>query len=242
MQKRKASWTKPIGFLCLAFLGVGGGESMAQTNSSSEVAYALLSGSQLLDDCPICDHVPIPVPIQGTFRLRLKEANPLFGTYELLDIRFQTAPEAARQYTLTGGGTYEYGGPGGLIQDALFTLTIDDGSKKTLCYCTNLVHSTGTVWPGIQIDVDHTNGTPARVYRLKILAAPIPRFTAVIPQSPPGKVRLEWTSDGQKVQVEKADSVDGPYIALSPITTDQAYTDAVSPAHRTQCYYRLRLW
>ena len=157
MKKSKANgWKQMRLLLCLAFLRVAGGESMAQTNPApTEVAYALLSGSQLLDDCPICDHVPIPVAIYGTFRLRLKEANPLFGTYELLDILFQTAPEAGRQYAVNGGGTYEYGGPGGLIQNALLNLTIDDGANKTLCYCSNLVHSTGTFWPS---DV-HSNRT-----------------------------------------------------------------------------------
>ena len=35
--------------------------------------YQLLEGSTFTDDCPICDRIPIVVPMRGTFQLRLLE-------------------------------------------------------------------------------------------------------------------------------------------------------------------------
>jgi hypothetical protein len=242
MQKSKRNWAPQIGIrLCLALISVLGGQGLAQTNPS-DVAYALLPGSQLLDDCPICDHLSLPVPIYGTFQLHLKEVNPLFATYELLDITFHTDQNAGRQYTVNGGGTYRYGGPMAVIQDTFLNVTIDDGFQKTVCYCTNLVGGMGTAWPKIQIEVDQTNGTPSRVFHLKILATPAPRLLTITPDFQLGNIRLDWTANGQKVQVEKAEDVNGPYTALGPITTDQTYTDVGAFGNRTQSYYRLRQW
>jgi hypothetical protein len=242
MRKRKMNWATHVSLhLCLAFVSVWGGQGSAQTNPA-DVAYTLLPGSLLLDDCPICDHVPIPMPIQGTFQLHVKEVNPLFATYELLDIALHTDQGAGRQYIVNGSGTYRYGGPMAVIQDTFLNITVDDGFHKTLCYCTNLTGGTGTVWPELQLDVAQTNGTPSRVYHLKIIALPAPRFIAITPDFQVGNIRLDWAANGQKVQVEKAEDASGPYIALSPVTTDQTYTDVGALGNRTHSYYRLRQW
>jgi len=227
--------------LVFALYAVMAGASQAQTNPApAAVAYSLLAGSTLLNDCPICDHVPLPMPMTGTFQLLFKEANPLYGSYELLDISFQAGPSGVTQYTVTGSGTYHFGGPGSIIQDAFLDVTIDDGAKKTECYCQNTVPGTGTVWPQLVIDVDQTNGTPSQVYRLHIVAAPVPQFTSIIPERPAGDVRLSWVANGQPVQLERSASVNGTFMALTAATTNQTYIDPGVLTNHASYYYRLR--
>ncbi len=40
--------------------------------------YTLLSGSDLTDDCLLCDRVSLPIPLRSTFDLLPLESNPLF--------------------------------------------------------------------------------------------------------------------------------------------------------------------
>ena len=63
--------------------------------------YTLVNGSQLVDDCPICDRATIAVPMRGTFQLRFVEQGPLFFTYALENISF-TATGNGRSYKVTG--------------------------------------------------------------------------------------------------------------------------------------------
>jgi hypothetical protein len=112
--------------------------------------------------------------------------------------------------------------------------------NTTVCYCTNSSPGAGTVWPQVQINVDQTNGTPARVYHLKMIAMPVPRLTSIIPQTDLGNVHLEWSANGQKVQLEKAETVNGPYTALGGATTDSSFTDVGALTNRSETYYRLR--
>jgi hypothetical protein len=227
--------------LCLTVILILEFGTFAQSNPASPaVAYSLLEGSQLLDDCPICDHLPIAIPISGTFRLRLKEANPLFGTYDLLDIAFHTANTNGLQYVVSGSGTYEYGGPAGQIQNAFLTVNVDSGSQTTLCYCTNSPGTVDTKWPDLQINVEQTNGTLARVFHLKILAAPVPQFTAITPDPRSGNVALQWEANGNAVQLERSENAAGPYTPLAPITTEGSFTDVGALTNRTQYFYRLR--
>lgn len=241
MKTKPARWAGIWFMFCLACYALASCKSLAVTNST-DVAYALLSGSELSDECPVCGAVTAPVPIYGTFRLHLVEATPLYGTYDLMEISFQTATNSTRQYTVNGAGTYQYGGADGMIQNAFLNLMINDGSKNTRCYCTNLVQGKGIKWPAIQINAIQTNGTAAQEFHLKIIAMPVPQITAVIPDTAQGNVRLEWTANGQQVLVEKAESVTGPYNALSDATTNEYFTDSSSLTNRSQAYYRLRLW
>src|SRR2546428_13674911 len=51
-------------------------------------AYLLLHDSYLLDDCPVCVRISIPVPMRGTFSLRLIDETPISARYGLEDISF----------------------------------------------------------------------------------------------------------------------------------------------------------
>lgn len=237
---------RPIGIeaaLTFVILAAGADGLRAQTNTSPPVmAYSLLTGSQLVDDCPICDRVPIAVAMTGTFHLQFRLANPLFGTYDLSAISFHAANAAGSQYAVTGSGTYEYGGLAGSIQNARLSLTIDRGSQQTVGYFTNSGNVTGLAWPNIQTNVEQTNGTPSQVYHLRIIAVPVPQITAILPDPHTGNVLVQWLGNGQTDQVERADSAAGPYAPLSPLTSDQSFTDLGVLTNRLQFFYRLRQW
>src|SRR5215510_3427858 len=41
--------------------------------------YTLVNGSQLTEDCPVCDRITLPVPMRGTFQLRFLGEGPFFA-------------------------------------------------------------------------------------------------------------------------------------------------------------------
>jgi hypothetical protein len=225
--------------LVLAGATIEGG--LAQTPPAQPIQpYALLQGSQLIDECPICGRVPITVPMAGTMGLRLVEKNPLFARYELLSIAFRAGSEPGPHYQVMGSGTYQVGGEKVIVQEMSLDLQIDNGVTKTLSFCTNAVGTVDLPWPEIQISVDQTNGTPAQLYHLKLVAAPALQFLSIMPELQTGNLRLEWEGNGGQVRLERAENVDGPYSALTPITTDQAFEDVGVLTNRTRYFYRLR--
>src|SRR5581483_10674326 len=59
-------------FCILAALSVSFAlSSNGQTLPNGQAVYTLINGSSLTDDCPVCDRITIPVPMQGAFNLRL---------------------------------------------------------------------------------------------------------------------------------------------------------------------------
>jgi len=148
--------------------------SEAQQTSSGPVwSYALVDGSQLVDDCPICDHVPIIRPLRGTFQLRLVQQDPLFFTYALEDVSFTAGDTNGPNYKVVGHGTYRVGGEVALQQYLFLEVSIDNGFTNKLCLFTNAVSSVSRLWPMIQVGVDQTNGTMTQQFHLDIAAAPL---------------------------------------------------------------------
>src|SRR5690349_13992151 len=76
--------------------------------------YVLLSGSYLLEDCPVCARVSIEEPMRGTFDLRLQETNAFTSRYSLENITFTAG--TSRTYTVKGSGTFEIGGDFAYLQ------------------------------------------------------------------------------------------------------------------------------
>jgi hypothetical protein len=151
----------------LAFAPTAGGQS-----SSPPWVYTLVDGSQLLDDCPICDRLSRPVPMWGTFQLRLLVQGPLFSSYALENISFHAGTPGGITYKITGQGIYEFGGEVASQQHLTLTLLIDDGVNPVLDCYTNDSSFVTRWWPMMQISVTETNGTSSRTYHLGINAAP----------------------------------------------------------------------
>ncbi len=168
--------------------------SVAQT-PGTVWTYTLVNGSQLIDDCPICDRVAIVVPMRGTFQLRLVQQGPLFFNYALDNIDF-TASLNGRTYKVAGQGTYRIGGELAVLQDLFLQVWVDNGFTNELCLFTNASPFVTRSWPMFQIGVDQTNGTMVEQYHLDISAAPfrelwfstLKGFTAGIWNSPTNEV------------------------------------------------------
>src|ERR1039457_2857149 len=144
-----------------------------QMQSGAVWSYALLDGSQLVDDCPICDRVPIIRPLRGTFQLSLLEQGPLFSTYALENLSFTAGDTNGPTYKVVGNGTFRVGGEVALQQYIFLEVSIDNGFTNKLCFFTNAVSSVSRLWPMIQVGVDQTNGTMTQQFHLDIAAAPL---------------------------------------------------------------------
>jgi len=182
----------------MALLGVAWrAELKAQTPPLNTVwVYTLVGGSQLTDDCPICDHVTVPVPMRGTFQLRFLGQGPLFDNYAVENVSFAAGETTGRAYKVVGKGTYRVGGEVGLQQDLFLEVIIDDGVTNQLCDLTNASPNITRRWPMLQASVVQSNGTLARQFRLDINAAPfreiwfstVTNFVAGIWNSPTNSV------------------------------------------------------
>jgi hypothetical protein len=224
--------------MLLAAFSAGSCRLAAQTNSAQE--YTLLAGSQLSDDCPICERPTILVPMTGTFELRLLDQNPLFTRYELLNISFQAGTNPGPAYRVTGSGIYQVGGEVALIQNLFLEVEVYNGFTNTHALCTNADPGVKQPWPKIEVSVDQTNGTPAQVYHLTLVAIPVPAIRAPVVDYSSGSVRLEWEAYGGEFQVERAPQAGGPYVGLAPATTNSSFTDAGVLTNQPQAFYRLR--
>ena len=228
-----------VGLLLLG-IGPAAEPGQAQWSSGSDRIYTLLEGSTLTDDCPICDRMPIVVPLRGSFRLHLISQNPIITLYEIQDLALQAGSLPGPQYSVVGAGAYQVGGEVALAQDLWLNAQIDNGSEQTKCLAANADRRVSQPWPKLEVNVDQTNGTPAKVYRLALVAVPALQFVALTPDRRTGHVRLQWDGNAGHVQVERAATVQGPYQPLSPITTDTSFTDPGALTNRWPAFYRLR--
>ncbi len=133
--------------------------------------YQLVSGSYLLDDCPVCGRPSVQEPMRGTFTLRLLETNPLFSRFAVENIRFTAG--AVRTYTVTGSGTFQTGGEVAIVQQMALQVEIDDGITKKRCDLKNSSPAPAGLWPMIGITLEQTNGTILQTYTLRLSAAPL---------------------------------------------------------------------
>jgi hypothetical protein len=211
---------------------------VAQTNSPQP--YTLVTGSELIDDCPICGRPTILAPMTGTFELHLLDQNPLFTRFELLNISFHAGTNSGPEYKVTGSGIYQVGGEVALVQNLFLDVWINNGFANTEALCSNTNIGVNGGWPKIQVSVDQTNGTPGQVYHLDLIAIPVPTVSPVGVDYSSGSVRLKWQSNGGEFQLERAPQIGGPYEALAPASTNSSFTDAGVLTNQPQAFYRLR--
>jgi hypothetical protein len=163
------TWQRELAILVAAsFVSFASSQSLPP---GSVWSYALVNGSSLLDDCPVCDRVSIAVPLRGSFQLRFVQQGPLFSTYAMDNISL-TASGNGRTYKATGQGMVQIGGEVATQQIAALQLLIDDGLSNKWCYFTNSSSAVTRLWPMIQISLAQTNGTLTQQFYLEIDAAP----------------------------------------------------------------------
>jgi hypothetical protein len=212
--------------------------SIAQTTTAQ--LYTLLSGSQLTDDCPICDRIPIVVPLTGTFGLRRLDQNPISTSYELTNVSFTAGTTSSPQYQVWGTGIYQVGGEVAVSQQLFLNVAISNGVTAVNALCVSSNTPVTQPWPKIEIQVDQTNGTPAKVYHLALVAVPVPRIGSIVPDTKTGNVRLDWEATGATLQLERAKDVMGPYSAVTPISTNASFIDIGVLTNSPRFFYRLQ--
>jgi len=215
------------------------GNAHGQLPDAATQIYTLLAGSELMDDCPVCDRPTIVAPMTGTFRLRFLDQNPLVTRYAIEAITFHAGNAGGPNYQVSGGGTYQVGGEVAVTQDVFLDATINNGFTNTAARCVNTDRKVTQPWPEIQATVTQTNGTAAVVYSLTLVAAPALQFRAIIPDYARKDVTLKWEGNGRQAQVERAPAVAGPYSAVSAVTTNETFTDAGALTNAA-VFYRLR--
>jgi hypothetical protein len=201
--------------------------------------YTLEKGSQLVDDCPVCDRIPTVAPMTGAFQLQWLGTDPVFARYAWTNISFHAQSPSGFHYEVSGGGNYRIGGEVAVVQDLFLSLQIDDGLTNQLCLLTNPVQAVTNTWPEIQVSVDQTNGTAFRVYHLQVLAVPALQFVSVVSDSRTGSVGLEWQGDTGAVQLERATNAAGPFSPIGTNLTAQSFEDAGALTNHQAVYYRL---
>ncbi len=213
---------------------------LAQILAPAPVTYSLLAGSQLIDDCPVCDRVTIPVPMSGTFQLLVVESNPLFVRYQVTNVSFTANSPSGSAYTATGGGTYQQGGEVALQQSMALDLQIGNGFTSSLGLLTNTDQAVLVPWPQIRIGLDQTNGTFVQVYRLDLVAAPALRLVSLNPNLQTGDLRVEWAGETGPVQLEGATYAEGPYLPIGSKLAGGTFLVVGALTNHSQFYFRLR--
>jgi hypothetical protein len=232
------NWREPILRMMLVTCVVTATSAVAQSTNAQ--TYALVPGSQLVDDCPICERPTILAPLTGTFTLSVLDQNPLYTRYELTDISFHAGAQTGMEYKVVGSGIYQIGGEVAILQDLFLDIAIDNGFTTTKAQCVNTNRVMSQRWPKIEISVDQTNGTPGQVYYLALNAVPVPKVYSFPPDPRTGTVHLEWDGNGGSFQVERAPSIGGPFSAVTPITTNSSFTDDGVLTNHPQVFYRVR--
>jgi hypothetical protein len=147
--------------------------ALAQPTKTFPWTYTLTSESSLTDECPICDRVPIVVPLRGTFQLRLLEDGPLFSSYSIDSVALNGGTTNGPQYRVTGKGTYRIGGEVAQVQELFLEVEIANASFTNLCFMTNSPARAVRGWPMLRVDAIQTNGTITQQYSFEIAAAPL---------------------------------------------------------------------
>jgi subtilisin-like proprotein convertase family protein len=136
-------------------------------------SYQLLEGSTLLEDCPICDHIPIVEPMRGTFDLRFLREDPLYTYYTVENVQLTSRWGDGLAHQATGAGTYKVGGEVAWLQELVLDLLIDNGTGARACHLTNAVDWISRPLPMMDASAVQSDGTQSQVYHLDIKAAPL---------------------------------------------------------------------
>jgi len=124
--------------------------SVSLSAQNGPLLYTLIDGSQLIDDCPICDRPTIAVPMRGTFELRLDQVGPLSSLYAIENIHFKAGIPNGPSYTVQGTGIYRITGEVAVTETITLEVQIDNGFTNFLCFFTNAPGSIARFWPMVR--------------------------------------------------------------------------------------------
>lgn len=169
--RRIAAWLFRVSLaLVLSFPSVAWTQSMTP---GAAWVHTLIETSQLVDDCPICDRLPIVRPLRGTFRLRVLTETPIAVTYAIDELHLVAgSADQPPVYRIEGQGTCTIGGEVAVQQRWALDVTIDNGIASNRVVLASPTQTTKRHWPMLQADVNQTNGTETQQYSLSLATAP----------------------------------------------------------------------
>ena len=108
-----------------------------------------------------------------------------------------------------------------------------------------VVYRNSELFPAFQPPGGGTDFGLAALFVVTDAAAAGPAPNLGLPQptnSPPASVTIQRSGGSQMFQLERATNAAGPYIPVSPITTDTLFLDTGALTNQAQLYYRLHQW
>lgn len=156
-------------------LGCWGGIATEATEPSPATVpwhYQLIADARLLDDCSICDRLPLEIPLRGSFEARLVERNPLFDRYELSQIRFTDGAEPPG-YELTGRGSFTWGGEVALVQEWSLEGTVRSSAGQRPVVLRSPLGGVTRPWPMLAVELAEEGGTVESRLFVTLAAAPL---------------------------------------------------------------------
>jgi hypothetical protein len=158
--------------LALGCWGSNGTEAAEPAPDTTPWCYQLIAGARLLDDCSVCDRLPLEIPLRGGFEVRLAERNPLFDRYELGAVRFTDGAEPPG-YELTGRGTFTWGGEVALVQEWSLEGTVRTPAGARAVVLRSPLAAVKRLWPMLAAELVEEDGTPESRLFLTLVAAPL---------------------------------------------------------------------
>jgi len=137
------------------------------------VAYTLLEGSYLVDDCPVCGRPTIELPLRGTFDLVLVQDTAPYTKYAVENIDFVAGPGSSLERHLTGNGSYVRFEEFAVLQDMDLATQIKDSFTNRAAFFTNDTRVVDQPFPLLQVNLTQTNGTLLQLFSLRLFAAPV---------------------------------------------------------------------
>ena len=210
----------------------------APTPPSPVASYSMSNGSQIVQECLLCGIVTDPTPLSGHFGLRTIESNSLFSTYKVEDLVLQSSGTNGIQYLVTGDGYYQVSAGG--TQEFVVSISVAHNGVQETAVLTNDDLAIQQPWPNIQSSLVQSNVVSGQQYHLKLFASLTSSTFTIRAENQGGNLRLDWTSGGSKFQVEQAAAVQGPYVAIGPVTTNLFFEAAGAFTNSPAAFYRLR--
>ena len=185
-----------VGWLALALIVSPAARTQVLAPGTAWV-QTLVESSQLVDDCPICDRLPIVRPLRGNFRMRVLTESPIAVTYAIDELRLVAGlADQPPVYRIEGQGTFTLGGEVAVQQDWTLDVTIDNGIVASRVTLTSRNRIPGRHWPMLQVELDQTNGSETQQYSLTLATAP---FRELWISSVKGFVAGNWSAPTNQI-------------------------------------------
>jgi len=130
--------------------------------------YQLRPGSWFMDECPVCDSIPVKLPMKGTFELMTIGPGDVFDFYSVDYAAFE-----AEGYQITGGGRYQISPPNVAGLQAMWLEVAVNGEIGILVESDIVPLVNSAPFPRIDIELAERTTSISRRYRMRILAVPV---------------------------------------------------------------------